>query len=244
MSAAKLISSMQIISEFIEFGNDSENLIPQLHRYVNRVIFRLGSEWNYEAKIIVRQTANNKIQLPDNTAHVLGIVVGDHSENINRDVFGMVYSQNKSIIEDNDGQFIYYWNAADQSMSARTCEWKVKNNYIQFEENIDDDTDITIDLLVKQVDQNGFVMINENNAEVALKYIELQMSQRNRYRAARSNKLTGTHMQYVREVREEYAREWRLARADEGDMENNIVSISKLLNHPLKGFGNVFIYDK
>lgn len=238
MSIGKLISANVIIDEFLEFSEESANFIPMIHRWIKRASFNIGSEWNYEPYTFSREVVNGRVELPDSAVHVTGIMPGDFSEDA-RQIFTKCYSMFKNEINDIDGQFIYYWNPVDGRAMVVSHQWEVQNNNIVFEMPFNYET-VTVDIIKKETDKDGFILVNESNIEAILAYVELMMTKKITYRNFKRNRITGPANQYIESLKREYNRLVRRDRAEEGEHNNHIAEISRIINHPIKGFGNVF----
>lgn len=240
MSVGKLISSKIVIDQFLEYGEDSGNLIPQFHRWVKKCDFNIGTRWSYEREIMAKQVNKCFLALPDSAIHVLGIVHGDHGTDCDTK-FNSSYQNNYTSVNTVGEDVIYNWATLDGN-ELKSSQWSIQNNEIVFECDWNEEY-VTVDFLKQKTDSEGFIMINEHNVEACLAFLELRMARKQRYKAIRRKQPGHALNASIQDLSHEYHRLVRQARGYEGDFIEHKKEIAKMLNHPLKGFGNVFLMD-
>lgn len=211
---------------------------------------RIGGFYEYKRKIVVLPVNDCRAELPLGTKSVIGIILGDHGcdcgqdfEYANRIVrdahnsyLGLAFG---SILV--GGSFTANFNSEAKFTSTfgglfgcSDLRWEIQDNAIVFTSNIPNSiSQVTVQILCYETDDDGLPMINHVNTQAVAKYIEWQMAESIKWRPGR---------QFTPNDRRMMQHEWnRLcsdARAMAGEPNpSQYREMTRLVNDPLIGYG-------
>lgn len=226
---------------FEDTGGGGEEIIPILSRWARDADFKIRNFRSWE-RINFTATINGcRVDLPDSAVHVPGLIFGEYDEDCEA-IFTGAYLSNQTIIETHAEDIIFNWDAVSYNYIA--SPWRISDNKIIFSCDMDQQK-VTIDLIKYTTDQDGFIMVPEINLEPITFYLKKMYADLIRWTSFRKGRLKYVDNQFIKELKTEFNTAVRNARAlDEGPgTEETILEISKLMHHPLKGFGNAVIQD-
>ena len=204
MNSKRLISTRNsIFNAFEDMGKRvMDSDIPVFARWATFAAKDIGAIGSYKKRIFVLTGENCSYTLPCCAIAVKAVVIGDHV-----DVAGF-------------------------SCSATAHNWYIQDGCIVFDPGVLPSGSITVQLLVVDEDEEGFIMASENSTEAITRYILYRYAARSRFS---KDKMDITDK---RDLFQEYIDLRADARAtDAYPDEEEKAEIAAMLNDPLVGWG-------
>jgi hypothetical protein len=233
MSVRRKISIKNAVSALLDnIGMARNNMIPVFQVWAKEGEQKIGSYYQYKRKIYVLDVENCAAQLPCEVVSVNALLLGDHGCDCSL-IFEKLYHSfaganiainplNGFTVLDNSG-----------SCARSSVSWNIQNNAIIVQGNYDG-SKITIEALTYEVDNEGWMLVNENHVDALAQYCELKWMER-----AKHKKGTTT-VQYSGEEMRRMGFEWNrkcaLARGEDGSLsESDRAEVVSMVNNPYSG---------
>lgn len=239
MSIKKKISIHNAIIELIDSTSpEYTSLLPTLMKWSIWADQKIASAYAYEEEIIVRDVIDRRAELPADCVYVKAIVVGDQSALDINAFYNNYYTYYQEATIPYFGEsVIFNWSTTDVIYRPIPLHWKVLDNEIYFETSFEDQK-ITLLILRYKRDKNGFPLVNENHIEAISAYLKWRLADRERYNQFKTLKLSGASLRFVEDLKQEWARQCRNARAtDNDDTTEHTRIMSDIIRHPFSGDG-------
>lgn len=241
MAINKHISAKEILIRLYEDLDETDLFAPAINRWVKQADFKIGNFRSWKRDNIIGTVSNLTFTLPDNAVHLNGLILGEYNVDYQA-IFSNCYQQYYDIIEA-ESDVIFDWNQGNVGIVS--TPYRIVNNQVVFDANIMENRKVTADLISYEVDSDGFIMIPEINLDACQAYVEWKLIKKLRWNKFKKGKLTHMDNNMVIDIRSEYHRYVQQARVADEDhgRDQTIRQISKMINHPLKGFGNAITTD-
>lgn len=211
------------------------NKKPLLHRWAIKAVGMIGHTNLYERKSIVRAVNDCKIELPENAAHVNGIIIGDWGNECT--VFADTTYYRKSEMNYLGCSYVFKWSKDNDLYSVTPFPWTIRDNNITLDCDINGEY-VTIDMLLHVLDSDGIPLMNENDDLVVENYIKLKLVEMERFNKFRKGRLTHVDMGYARELKIELGVAIKNAKAkDDYTADVHKEFVSQMVHFPLSGPG-------
>ena len=207
--------------------------IPVFARWATFAAKDIGAIGSYKKRIFVLTGENCSYTLPCCAIAVKAVVIGDHGCDCESTIFNTIY--NTAIVNNQDEVNVAFGvdvDVAGFSCSATAHNWYIQDGCIVFDPGVLPSGSITVQLLVVDEDEEGFIMASENSTEAITRYILYRYAARSRFS---KDKMDITDK---RDLFQEYIDLRADARAtDAYPDEEEKAEIAAMLNDPLVGWG-------
>lgn len=233
MSVRRKISIQNAVVALIDnIGLSRNAMVPVFRVWAKEGEQKIGSYYQYKRKIYVLDVENCAAVLPCEVVAVNALLLGDHGTccaQIFEGLYGYLVRTGITInplngftVVDNSGQ-----------CSRSSVSWNIQNNMIVIAGNYNG-SKITIEALAYEVDNDGWMLINENHVDAIAQYCEMKWMERAKHKkGATTIQYTGEE---VRRAHDEWHRKCALARGDDGRLsESERREVSNLIANPYAG---------
>lgn len=233
MSIKRLVSVQLAVQDAMENINMfDERMRPLFVRWAEEAELKIGSFYQYRRayKTVKVGSDKHRAPIPCEVINILGIMCGNISCNANtiyREAYSYYQGYNtgaytsQNFLINSDGAPVFYNNPI----------WEIQGNDIVFLSPMQQ-LDYTLDCLIREVDENGFLMINELHRDACAAYIEMQYAKQSRWQPSEQRISQGDQakMEY------DWNRKCSNARAEDAEPTAAArAQIVSMLNDPLTG---------
>lgn len=250
MSIQKKVNIKRAVQQAMDnLALEDNKMIPVMQVWASEAESRIGSFTQYKRKIQVLDVANCRAHLCCEAVAVLAVLEGDHGCECG-DTFQKTYKFAKSRLLD-VSNFAFQVAADPQNptlaeseqtpleyLSAQTIysngiQWRIHDNALVFTGDVPDM--VTVEMLVRETDESGWILINENHVYAIASFIEWMYMKRARHKI-------GGQRYTINEIRDQFMEWSRMAahaHAQDGEPNSQtIAQIAALVNDPYTGFNS------
>ncbi len=238
MSIKKKVSIRNAVFDALDnMGMQDHKMVPVLTRWATLADIKIKSAYAYEPKIHVLTAKGCSMELPCQVVIFGGMIYGDHGCDCGA-LFDSVYGQLgiTKVNPDGSGNFLVVDTASGTRLTK--LGGQIIDNTIWFNRDVDGQV-FTIRTQDYFVDDDGFVMVNENHVDAISTYLEFRLAKRSRW----NKKLGNISESGIRDLKNDWHLACADARADDvDDSEHEIVAA--MFNNPISGgysvYGEIF----
>jgi hypothetical protein len=233
MSIKKKVSIKRAVQQALDdLGIEENTLVPVFKIWAADAENEIGSFTQYKKKNYVLDVCQCRATLPCEAKAVLATMLGDHGCDCDLKFNQVQLAINTSQLPFN---LTYEFNIGGPAC-RRDLSWKIQNNELVFDENYHNQK-VTVQLLIQEVDEEGWMLINENHVRAISSYIEYMYMKRSRHKIGGRN--------YGRNEIDGQFKIWsRLAahcNADDGKPSpEEEAQMIAMWSDPLSGYANAF----
>lgn len=236
MSIKKRIPVTQgIINAVEETDSSYMNKKPLLHRWAIHAVGLVGHINLYTRQAIVRTVVDCTVDLPENSAHVNAVILGDWGTDCS--VFNDVTYYRESEMNYLNSSYVFKWSKAGDISGLTPFPWSIRDNKLIFDCDINDEY-VTIDMLLHELDMDGIPLMNEGDVGVVEAYIKMKIVQIERFNRYRTGRMSSVDMLFMRELKTELGVAIKNAKYDDGDHAAvHKEFVSQMVHFPISGPG-------
>jgi len=240
----KKISIKSCVTEAVDVTDPTIlNIMPTLMRWGVRADQKIGSYSNYITKIGILTVSNCKADIPCDAVLIKHILLGDYG--CDCDLFNsnnLLVNTDEFDISQGDLVYThaYYWSDL-YGVCISDIPWSIEGDCIKLDTNYDG-TDITVQYLAYETDDEGYPVVNESHRDAIKYYIMTQLDEREEWALKRKGQLNNAFFSSAERIIRKYKKAVRYARAQDGEpSETQKWEIAELINNPLTGYGNYML---
>jgi len=233
-----MVSIMNAVNKVLDFtGNESVDDVPVLVEWAIDADKAIGSFYDYKEEIFVLEITNCRAKLPCGTIRVEGLLLGDHGCNCNLafDNAKLVIQDLSTGVETTGGLLaILVLDSGDVTCNVSNIRWWVQDNTIILDQNFNG-SNVTVKLLMYQLDAEGFPLINEYNAVAVASYLEWRLAKRSLWA---KNPREQFNLNMIRDLEARWERMCGDARAQSSyPSKAEKEELANMINNPISGRG-------
>jgi hypothetical protein len=234
MSIRKKVSIKNVVLNFMEDTGLSHNGHEErLKRWARDADNKIGSFYSYKRKIFVLDVCNCTAVLPCEAVAVLAAIEGDYGDCC-QNLFDHVYN-NQATVNYSSTMPMPLWYYQDQRL-LRRMSYEIQDNSLVFLNSSMNSDKITVQLLVYETDEDGYIKINENHVDAISMYLEYKTARRMMYDP---KKQYSGPVKMIPDTKKEWNRLCRNARAEDSEMsETDKRDVAEMFNNPYSGYKN------
>ena len=233
MAIKKKVSIKRAVQQALDnLGIDENDLTPVFQVWAADAEDAIGSYTQYKKCNYVLDACNCRVSLPCETKAVIAMMLGDHGTDCD-----LKFSQVLTSINTSQQPFNLAYSFSSLGLTCnKSISWKIQNNEMVFNENLTDKK-ITVQLLIQEVNSDGWMLINDNHVRAIATYIEYMYMKRSRHKIGGRNYSMGeietVHQEWYRLCANAHATDAKLSPEEEAQL-------VALWNGPLSGYANAF----
>jgi len=228
------VSIMAPVNKVLDYmGSESVDDVPVLMDWAIDADKSIGAKYDYKEVIRVLDIVNCRAVLPCGTVEVNGLLLGDHGCDC-----GLLFDQGQIVIRglstdiETTTGFVAIDIVSDVELRCSATQWYVQDNNVVLDTNYDGNK-VTVRLLMYQLDNDGFPLVNENNVEAIAAYLEWRTAARSKWSKDKRDVMPANS---ITEMENRWERLCADARAQSGmPSPAEKADISDLLSNPISG---------
>jgi hypothetical protein len=210
----KKVSIRQAILDAIGDTDEQMGRYPnQLLKWAKYMEKEIGSRLGYPIQNTLHNVTGCYLDLPANCYRVLGVVPGDHVDELNIQYLDL---KNPLVSIDNvSNDICYVWQPQNSTWVSQLF-WEEIGEQLHMIKDYEGQ-DMTLVSQYIPTDEKGFWLVNESHVDAIKKYMIYMMAYKFRWKMFKSDKLLRQgHIETLQELRRDYNIAVRSARAEDG----------------------------
>ena len=204
-----------IINAIDETDSSFTRYQNQMIKWAQYLEKSIGSKDGYKRTAKAYTIEGSEIEKPEGCVQVLRVLYGNHEEKINsyyQSIRRLLVTRTEEVI---DGvEIIMGWSEAENYIMSELL-WDEYDDKVSFLNNLKG-REITVFYNKIDVDDDGYWMVQESHIKAISDYVIYMFAKKNLWKTLKSDKMIRqTEMYNVRDLREQYEKSIRNARAED-----------------------------